>query len=188
VPTNPPQLITGPPVPVVAIICDNDETCVDEGSTCNDGTTEECCGEVFNSFECKCEDIDGQGTLQYQCMFTDACLVPQCDTPEPTDPIGPTPPTVTPNPTKQPVAPPVDVGFQCPAASLVGCTAVDPQNPTDECDVVGEPCVDGNPGEFCCLDECPRKYCTAKQAASSVRKSSLEEVGELKIYHNVGGP
>ncbi|KAL3801062.1 hypothetical protein HJC23_002355 [Cyclotella cryptica] len=59
------------------------------------------------------------------------------------------------------------VGFVCPPASFVGCTAPDPLNPTDECSTVGEPCVGGNSGEFCCQDACPRNYCTAKGAPSA---------------------
>jgi hypothetical protein len=57
----------------------------------------------------------------------------------------------------------VDSSFKCPPASFVGCTAPDPKNPIDECPTVGEPCTDGNPGEYCCRDGCPRQYCTAKE-------------------------
>jgi hypothetical protein len=48
--------------------------------------------------------------------------------------------------------------FLCPPAAFVGCT--DP-NPilSDECDIVGEECGDGM---YCCRDNCPRNYCTAK--------------------------
>ncbi len=49
-------------------------------------------------------------------------------------------------------------------ATFVGCTAVDPSNPEDECTNVGEPCPNGIDGEYCCVDACPRNYCTAKQA------------------------
>ena len=52
-------------------------------------------------------------------------------------------------------------------ASFVGCTAVDPSNPVDECPELGEPCADRE-GEFCCADDCPRNYCTAKQDPMSV--------------------
>ena len=55
-------------------------------------------------------------------------------------------------------------------ASFVGCTAVDPANPIDECTAVGEPCPNGNNGEFCCKDGCPRNYCTAKQAPAKIIK------------------
>mmetsp|Transcript_8914 Transcript_8914/g.18983 ORF Transcript_8914/g.18983 Transcript_8914/m.18983 type:complete len:322 (+) Transcript_8914:219-1184(+) len=85
-------------------------------------------------------------------------------TPNPTDPRTP----VTPNPT-DPRSPdtlsPTPLAtseFICPSADFVGCTAPDPNNPLNECDPVGEPCVGGNPGEFCCQDGCPRNYCTAK--------------------------
>jgi len=92
---------------------------------------------------------------------------------DPTDPpVGETliptlPPqdVTTPMPTPSPV--PDTGGFNCPAAVDVGCTAVDPSNPIDECDIIGEPCVDGNEGEFCCIDTCPRNYCTAKQAITT---------------------
>ena len=56
-----------------------------------------------------------------------------------------------------------DSSFNCPPASFVGCTAPNPNNPIDECTTVGQPCVDGNPGEYCCRDGCPRNYCTAKE-------------------------
>ena len=67
-------------------------------------------------------------------------------------------------------------------ADDVGCTAEDPSNPMDECDTLGEPCVNGLPGEFCCLDECPRLYCTAKPAPAEFTTSSVnEEVVFLSI-------
>ncbi|EJK75883.1 hypothetical protein THAOC_02386 [Thalassiosira oceanica] len=49
--------------------------------------------------------------------------------------------------------------FICQQPDFVGCTAVDPGNPVDECSEEGEPCDNGNAGEFqeyCCLDACPR--------------------------------
>lgn len=51
----------------------------------------------------------------------------------------------------------------------------------DECPTVGEPCLDGNPGEYCCLDSC-RKYCTAKEAPSTtkavtINTSNLDSAG-----------
>jgi len=46
----------------------------------------------------------------------------------------------------------------------VGCTAPDSNDPVDECAAVGQQCNNGNVGEFCCPDACPRNYCTAKQA------------------------
>ncbi|KAL3766501.1 hypothetical protein ACHAW5_001170 [Stephanodiscus triporus] len=71
-------------------------------------------------------------------------------------PLSTSPPATMPPPPTPPM-------FNCPPASLVGCTAPDPSNPQDECPVVGEPC-EGDSGEFCCPDECPRNYCTAKEA------------------------
>ena len=56
-----------------------------------------------------------------------------------------------------------DSTFNCPPASFVGCTAPNPNNPVNECPTVGQPCKDGNPGEYCCRDGCPRNYCTAKE-------------------------
>eukprot|EP00581_Thalassiosira_minuscula_P012318 CAMPEP_0183719330 /NCGR_PEP_ID=MMETSP0737-20130205/12322_1 /TAXON_ID=385413 /ORGANISM="Thalassiosira miniscula, Strain CCMP1093" /LENGTH=959 /DNA_ID=CAMNT_0025949047 /DNA_START=197 /DNA_END=3076 /DNA_ORIENTATION=- len=53
------------------------------------------------------------------------------------------------------------VGFKCPDASFIGCTAPDPSDPRDECPIVGEPCDNGINGEFCCRDSC-RNYCTSK--------------------------
>lgn len=60
-------------------------------------------------------------------------------------------------------------------ASFVGCTAVDPANPIDECAAEGEPCPNGNNGEFCCKDGCPRNYCTAKQAPAKIMKMMASE-------------
>lgn len=56
-----------------------------------------------------------------------------------------------------------DSTFNCPPASFVGCTTPNPNNPVNECPTVGQPCKDGNPGEYCCRDGCPRNYCTAKE-------------------------
>lgn len=60
----------------------------------------------------------------------------------------------------------------------MGCTAVDPANPIDECAVVGEPCPNGNNGEFCCKDGCPRNYCTAKQAPAKIIKKMASTAAE----------
>ena len=54
----------------------------------------------------------------------------------------------------------------------MGCTAPDPADFEDECPTVGQPCPQGNAGEFCCRDACPRNYCTAKQAPA-VKKSGF---------------
>jgi hypothetical protein len=80
-------------------------------------------------------------------------------------PVASEPPVVVSEPPVMSSSPPVAGGaFICPDASFVGCTAVDPTNPEDECTTVGEPCLNGQDGEYCCLDGCPRNYCTAKQA------------------------
>mmetsp|Transcript_2136 Transcript_2136/g.5089 ORF Transcript_2136/g.5089 Transcript_2136/m.5089 type:complete len:234 (+) Transcript_2136:65-766(+) len=93
------------------------------------------------------------------------------DNPSPEDP-APTPPTPvvasTPFPTyadepSDPVPSPPS-SFNCPAASFVGCTAPDPNNPEDECSAEGAQCNNGNEREFCCSDNCPRLYCTEKEA------------------------
>ncbi|EED87556.1 predicted protein [Thalassiosira pseudonana CCMP1335] len=96
------------------------------------------------------------------------------DTPQPTEGIFDTPqptpfPTVGEIFTSFPTDDSAGGGtFNCPAASFIGCTAIDPSDPQDECDVVGEPCLDGNPGEFCCRDACPRNYCTAKEGIAPI--------------------
>lgn len=145
--------ITFPPVPVAAVICAQDEVCTEEGSTCSDGTTVVCCGEEFDAFSCACEGSEGD--LKFDCGATNACEDITCDEDgDVSDDVVQEPPSD---------------GFNCPAASFVGCTATDLNNPVDDCDVVGEPCEDDVPGTFCCLDACPRKYCTAKQAPMSVR-------------------
>ena len=92
----------------------------------------------------------------------------------------PSPPTPTPPPT------PTTPSFNCPAASFIGCTAPDPQDFEDECSTVGEPCENGNPGEFCCLDGCPRNYCTAKPATSSVKQFSTSNTNGSGSYSLVG--
>jgi hypothetical protein len=68
-----------------------------------------------------------------------------------------------------------DSTFVCPPASFVGCTAPDPDNLIDECPTVGQPCVDGNDGEYCCKDGCPRNYCTAKEYISDDDKFGTPE-------------
>ena len=62
-----------------------------------------------------------------------------------------------------PLSSPTTYFTQCPSPSLVGCTATDPTNPINECDAVGELCA-GSQFDHCCFDQCPRKYCTAKEA------------------------
>ncbi|EJK66395.1 hypothetical protein THAOC_12693 [Thalassiosira oceanica] len=69
---------------------------------------------------------------------------------EPSDPV-PSPPS----------------SFNCPAASFVGCTAPDPDNPENECSVEGAKCNNGNDREFCCSDNCLRLYCTEKEGLPS---------------------
>ncbi|KAL7529595.1 hypothetical protein ACHAWF_003039 [Thalassiosira exigua] len=155
-----PGTSTPPPVPVVGVVCVQGETCTAVGDTCTDGSTEECCGETFESFVCECADTNGE--LTFQCMFTEACKDKVCVTPAPV----PGDPPAAPVPTPAPIDP--TGGFQCPDPNVVGCTAVDPNNFADECDAVGEPCPNANAGEFCCLDGCPRNYCTAKQKPMSL--------------------
>ena len=104
----------------------------------------------------------------------DTVLIPPVQVPTPT------PPTPTPQPT------PSTPSFNCPAASFIGCTAPDPQDFEDECSTVGEPCENGNPGEFCCLDGCPRNYCTAKPATSSVKQFSTSNTNGSASYSLVG--
>ena len=57
----------------------------------------------------------------------------------------------------------------------------------DECSTVGELCENGNPGEFCCRDGCPRNYCTAKPATSSVKQFSASNTNGSSSYSLVGG-
>lgn len=162
VPTLPPVVgptPSGPPQPVAGIVCAQGETCTVLGDVCSDGSTEECCGEVFDSFTCECKDNGAD--LAFDCQTTAACADKVCET----DPPAPGP-VETPQPTV-----PQAGGFVCPALDI--CTAVDPANPVDECDVVGEPCQTDNPGEFCCEDTC-RLYCTAKQAPPSMKKAQVE--------------
>ena len=59
---------------IVDTACDVGAACSVEGSTCNNGKTETCCGETFNSFECECDNG------AYMCMYTDMCMYPMCDT------------------------------------------------------------------------------------------------------------
>lgn len=170
--------------------CKVGATCYEEGSFCNRGT-ESCCGKTYDSFHCDCERVGESGELVYACYYTDACLRPSCETSSPTvagstesspnptpsvpfDTIMPTDLTAsfrptdgaasfTPTPVPSTVNSGGGSGFICPSASFVGCTAADPDNPEDECPRLGDPCNNGNPGEFCCRDACPRNYCTAKQ-------------------------
>lgn len=58
-------------------VCDVGAACSEEGSTCNNGKTETCCGETFISFECDCSNGE------YLCRYTDACMHPVCETETP---------------------------------------------------------------------------------------------------------
>mmetsp|Transcript_28763 Transcript_28763/g.60720 ORF Transcript_28763/g.60720 Transcript_28763/m.60720 type:complete len:724 (-) Transcript_28763:109-2280(-) len=63
--------------------------------------------------------------------------------------------------------PEISYEYQCPSAEKVGCTALDYQTKAkskDECQAVGNPCPSRRhrEGEYCCVDACSRKYCTAK--------------------------
>ena len=65
--------------------------CSEEWSSCTDGTTETCCGETYDSFRCDCM-MNGDGNLEYACMFTDACFGPcESEPPVPETPIAPKP-------------------------------------------------------------------------------------------------
>ena len=62
--------------------------------------------------------------------------------------------------------------FTCVTPEIFGlCTAPDPDNSEDECSDIGKPCLNGVEGEYCCLDFCQRKYCTAKGAPTSSDQS-----------------
>ena len=126
-----------PPAPGPSF-CVAGETCTEPGETCTDGTTEECCGDIFDSFTCEC----GSDLVFGNCGATNVCADIVC----PPDNGGGT-----------------DPSFNCPPASFVGCTTSDPNNISDECPTVGQPCLNTIiPGVFCCRDQCPRNYCTAK--------------------------
>lgn len=178
------QDLSMPTTPTPPGGCSEGASCSAVGAECSDGTTEECCDDVFDSFICECGENDAGDLVYTECRFTDACLgaPATCPTPEPTPPPVVATPFPTPFPTNPPVStptpptptPPPASGFNCPSAEFVGCTAVDPENPVDECPTVGEPCPDSADGEFCCLDDCPRNYCTAKEGGPVT--SSTEEV------------
>ena len=61
------------------------------------------------------------------------------------------------------------------------CTAPDPNIVIDECSNLGEPCLDGYEGEYCCLDLCGRKYCTAKGGS----RWGPAPVQETIVYNDV---
>ena len=61
-----------------------------------------------------------------------------------------------------------EVSFRCPQPKAVGCTAPDPLA-LNECSDVGSLCPTRIKfGEYCCLDECGRTFCTAKPAKRTV--------------------
>lgn len=97
--------VTGPPVLVEAVVCVAGETCTEPGETCTDGTTEECCGDIFDSFTCEC----GSDLVFGNCGATNVCADIVC----PPDNGGGTDPGVTPSPVPAPAA-----GFNCPAVSF----------------------------------------------------------------------
>ena len=57
----------------------------------------------------------------------------------------------------------------------------DPDDFEDECPTIGQPCVNGNPGEFCCRDACPRNYCTAKQALPNFSTRGMKKAARKKM-------
>ena len=65
--------------------CAPNAACNVLGSTCAEGT-ESCCGETYNSMECECMDMRGDGKLQYLCLATDACMLP-CEVTQPELPV-----------------------------------------------------------------------------------------------------
>ena len=107
-------------------------------------------------------------------------LQPRPQNPPPT-PTPPTPPPPTPTPPTPTPPPPTPPTFNCPPASFVGCTAPDPTDFQDECPTIGQPCVNGNPGEFCCRDACPRNYCTAKQALPNFSTRGMKKAARKKM-------
>ena len=78
--------------------------------------------------------------------------------------------------------------MQCPSGDLVGCTSPDPLKPIDECSTVGEECLNANEGEFCCLDGCTRKYCTAKGVIpdTTVSKAIANSASEKRAIVGYG--
>lgn len=91
----------------------------------------------------------------------------------------PSPIPVTPWPTNPPLPGPVNPPVTCPPSSVVGCTAVDPYNPMDECSKVGQSC-DGEPEKVCCRDACPRNYCATDYVSSNPPSSGSTPVGTNK--------
>lgn len=89
---------------VVASVCAAGETCIEVGEICSDGTTEECCGETFDSFTCEC----GSNLVYGSCGATNACLDIVCEG----DGTG-----VDEDGTGGDVPPPAE-GFICPDVSL----------------------------------------------------------------------
>mmetsp|Transcript_30255 Transcript_30255/g.55767 ORF Transcript_30255/g.55767 Transcript_30255/m.55767 type:complete len:560 (+) Transcript_30255:126-1805(+) len=63
--------------PIIEVFkCGSQETCSEAGTTCTVGS-ETCCGVTHDSMECTCESGD-DGRLQYQCKYTDRCMIPSC--------------------------------------------------------------------------------------------------------------
>lgn len=115
-------------------------------------------------------------------------VTPSCPTLVPTTSLAPTPypwatlaETPEPSPiTPGPTNPPFGSPITCLPSSVVGCTAVDPYNPMDECSKIGQTC-DGEPEKVCCRDACPRNYCTTDYVSSNPPTSgSSETVGTNK--------
>jgi len=74
------QVVT-PPDLIAEIVtlpdkCGVNGPCSEVGTSCSIGT-ESCCGQIFDSMTCDCARM-GDGTLQYMCMYTEACMVPPC--------------------------------------------------------------------------------------------------------------
>ena len=70
------------------------------------------------------------------------------------------------------------IKFQCPSSTFVGCTAINIDEWEHECSWVGESCDrdGGKTNEYCCVDDCGRNYCTAKDAGGGGGGGGVNEI------------
>jgi len=79
--------------------------------------------------------------------------------------------------------------FTCPPPSLVGCTAPNLLQQTNECTTLNTLCnrKTKTPGmvEYCCLDDCNRMYCTGKDYGGGGGGDSVEEIQSEVIEEDI---
>jgi len=126
------------------------------------------------------DDDDGSAELQQVLWSKDPLQETIATTIPPTTTISP--PTTTTATTS------IKSTFTCPPSSLVGCTAPNLLQQTNECTTLNTLCnrKTKTPGmvEYCCLDNCERLYCTGKDYGGG-GGDAIEEIQSEVIEEDI---